>query len=327
VHGFAASLSAEGLSTLKAHPGVLHIEPDAVVHNRAYFDTQKNATWALNRISHRAAPKNGSSTGATNYAYKYDSRAGQGVDIYFVDTGINTAHVEFGGRAKWGPTFGGYAKYDGNGHGTHVAGIAISNSYGVAKKAHAIAIKVLADDGSGSMSDVISGLDYVVKQAKTTKRPSIINISLGGDPTQSLDDAVSSALNQGIHISIAAGNDNVDASKNSPARVAAAVTVGATDITDTMAWFSNYGAVVDIFAPGVNIKSTWFGSSHSTHTMSGTSMAAPHAAGMIAYITSVYGAMSPAAMSNKLKSIGLSGGLHGIPSGTRNELLYNGDGS
>ncbi|KAG8709385.1 subtilisin-like serine protease, partial [Ceratobasidium sp. 423] len=200
---------------------------------------------------------------------------GDGVDIYGIDTGILTTHTAFGGRATWGATFGGFEDADGNGHGTHTAATAAGTGFGLATAANVIAVKVCSDAGQCASSDIIAGVNYVVSQVKSSGRPSVATMSLGGDADTALDAAVSAATNQGIHFTIAAGNDNKDASESSPARVAAANTIGAIDISNQKASFSNFGSVVDVWALGVNVLSAWIGSDTATNTISGTSMATP----------------------------------------------------
>ena len=198
--------------------------------------------------------------------YAYDAEGGEGVDVYVVDTGINIAHVEFQGRAYWGKTIPqNDLDIDGNGHGTHCAGTIASRAYGVAKKANVIAVKVLGTNGSGSMSDVIAGVDYVSKEAKakaeqakaefartgkTSHKGSVANMSLGGGKSRALDLAVNNAVKNGVHFAVAAGNDNKNACDYSPAGAELAVTVGASTLTDERAYFSNHGKCVDVFAPG-----------------------------------------------------------------------------
>jgi cerevisin len=182
----------------------------------------------------------------------------------------------------------------------------------VAKGANVIAVKVLSDAGSGAYSDIISGLDYVASQARASGRPSIATLSLGGPANSALDYAISSLVGYGVHVTVAAGNDNTDASNTSPARVAEAITVGASTISDSRSYFSNYGSVVDIFAPGSGITSSWIGSPTATNNISGTSMATPHVAGWIAYFLSMYGSQTPAFMSDLLKTLAMNGRLSDI---------------
>ena len=192
---------------------------------------------------------------------------------------------------------------DGVGHGTHCAGTIGSRTYGVAKKANLIAVKVLGSDGSGSTSDVIAGVQWTVKQATakavaaakeialtgTTKyKGAVANMSLGGGKSPSLDSAVNRAADAGLHFAVAAGNDNRDACNYSPAAAEKPITVGACTLADERASFSNYGKCVDVFGPGLNILSTWIGSDTATNTISGTSMATPHTVGLLAYLLSIY---------------------------------------
>ncbi|CAE6464843.1 unnamed protein product [Rhizoctonia solani] len=244
---------------------------------------------------------------------------GSGVDVYGVDTGIYTAHSSFGGRARWGATYGGYANADGNGHGTHTAATAVGNTYGVATSASVIAVKVLSDAGSGAYSDIIAGVNYVVTSAASSGRPSIATLSLGGSANSALDSAIATAIGKGIHFTVAAGNSNVDAANTSPARVAAANTIGAVDSSNRKASFSNYGAVLDVWALGVNVLSAWIGSTTATNTISGTSMATPFVAGVLALAIGDYGNKSPAELSADLKSHARAV-VTGAPSGTTNLL-------
>ncbi|KAI0077290.1 serine protease [Panus rudis PR-1116 ss-1] len=321
LNGFAGKFTQSQLNQLRANPDIESIVEDGIFSINAAV-TQTNAPWGIARLSQDARLSN-QNTGSLTFTYKYDSAAGAGVDVYVVDTGIFTSHSQFGGRARWGATFGGYANADGNGHGTHVAGTVGSNQYGVAKSVSLIAVKVLSDQGSGSVSDIVSGLNWVLTQARASGRPSIATLSLGGSASTPLDNAIVSLVNAGIHVTVAAGNDNVDARNTSPARVAVANTIGASTIADARASFSNFGSVVDLFAPGQNIISTWIGSTTATNNISGTSMATPHVAGLIAYLISVEGNSSPAAISDRLKSLAVKGVLSGIPSGTVNNLARN----
>ncbi|KAF8706780.1 Peptidase inhibitor I9, partial [Rhizoctonia solani] len=302
--GVAGKFSDATLDKIRAMPEVDYIERDQVVYAIREpvekYDTQKASPWGLARISHRE--KLSLSTFST---YVYDSTGGEGVDVYVIDTGINIDHVEFEGRAHWGHT----AIEDGvddddNGHGTHCAGTIASAKYGVAKKAQVHAVKVLGSNGSGSMSDVVAGVTWASKQAqakaieaikefratgKTSHKGSVANMSLGGSKSPALDTAIDTAVRNGMHFAVAAGNDNRDACSYSPAGAELAVTVGASTIGDERAYFSNYGKCVDIFAPGLNIKSTWIGDNTAQSILSGTSMASPHVAGLLAYYLSIRG--------------------------------------
>ncbi|GLB42668.1 putative peptidase S8 family protein [Lyophyllum shimeji] len=319
INGFASELDEATLDHLRAHPDVEYIEEDGIMHT---MTTQTNAPWGIARLSSSTKLAN-QDTSALTFSYTYDASAGSGVDIYIVDTGVLTTHSQFGGRARWGATFGGYASADGNGHGTHCAGTAAGSQYGVAKAASIIAVKVLDDSGSGAVSDIVSGLNWVLSSARSSGRPSIVSMSLGGSASTSLDNAVATLTSGGVHVAVAAGNSNTDAGSTSPARAPSAVTVGASTIADARASFSNYGSVVDIFAPGQNIISAWIGSNTATNNISGTSMATPHIAGLIAYLIALQGNVSPASMSSKIQSMSLKGVLSGIPSGTVNDLAHN----
>jgi cerevisin len=295
---------------------------------------EKGAPWGLARISHRD-----SLTFGTFNKYLYSSDGGEGVDVYVIDTGTNVDHVDFEGRATWGKTIPqGDEDKDGNGHGTHCSGTVAGKKYGVAKKAHVKAVKVLRSNGSGSMSDVVKGVEFAaeshieqVDKAKKGKRKgfkgSAANMSLGGGKSALLDQAVNAAVDAGIHFAVAAGNDNADSCRYSPAAAEKAVTVGASTLADERAYFSNFGKCNDIFAPGLNILSTWIGSETATNVISGTSMASPHIAGLLAYLLSLQPSKSsayavaeitPKKLKADLLSIATVGALEDVPSDTAN---------
>lgn len=287
------------------------------------------------RISHRDSLSFG-----TFNKYLYSADGGEGVDVYVIDTGTNTEHVDFEGRAHWGKTIPANDEdADGNGHGTHCSGTIAGKKYGVAKKANVYAVKVLRSNGSGSMSDVVKGVEWAaishtkkVEAAKDKKgkkgfKGSAANMSLGGGKSVTLDLAVNAAVDAGIHFAVAAGNDNADSCGYSPAAAAKAVTVGASTFADERAYFSNYGKCNDIFAPGLNIQSTWIGSKHATNTISGTSMASPHIAGLLAYFLSLQPAkdsayavadITPKKLKENLIAIATEGSLTDVPSDTKN---------
>jgi cerevisin len=290
--------------------------------------------WGLARVCHQL----GLTFGTFNQ-YLYTANAGEGVDVYVIDTGTNVDHVDFEGRARWGKTIPtGDEDVDGNGHGTHCSGTIAGKKYGVAKKANVHAVKVLRSNGSGSMSDVVKGVEFAVdahidnvKAAKAGKKKgfkgSVANMSLGGGKSPTLDMAVNAAVEAGMHFAVAAGNDNADACSYSPAAAEGPVTVGASAFTDERAYFSNYGKCVDIFAPGLNIQSTWIGSEHATNVISGTSMASPHIAGLLAYLLSLHPAIdsafaveaiTPKQLRKDLIAIGTRGLLTDIPANTPN---------
>lgn len=295
---------------------------------------EKNAPWGLARISHRDSLSFG-----TFNKYLYAEEGGEGVDAYVIDTGTNTDHVDFEGRAQWGKTIPENDEdADGNGHGTHCSGTIAGKKYGVAKKANVYAVKVLRSNGSGTMSDVVKGVEWAaeahIKKAKDAKdgkvkgfKGSVANMSLGGGSSRTLDLAVNAAVDAGMHFAVAAGNDNADACNYSPAAAENAVTVGASTLADERAYFSNYGKCTDIFAPGLNILSTWIGSKYAVNTISGTSMASPHIAGLLAYYVSLQPSsdsayavdeITPKKLKEALITVATSGALTDIPSDTPN---------
>jgi cerevisin len=294
----------------------------------------------LARISHRDSLSFGSFN-----KYLYAEDGGEGVDAYVIDTGTNVDHVDFEGRATWGKTVPeGDADEDGNGHGTHCSGTIAGKKYGVAKKAKVYAVKVLRSNGSGTMSDVVKGVEWAaeahIKKSKDAKngkvkgfKGSVANMSLGGGSSRTLDLAVNAAVDAGMHFAVAAGNDNADACNYSPAAAEKAVTVGASTLADERAYFSNYGKCTDIFAPGLNILSTWIGSKYAVNTISGTSMASPHIAGLLAYYVSLQPAsdsafaveeITPKKLKNALITVATSGALTDIPSDTPNVSQFLG---
>lgn len=283
--GFAATMPASALKALQGNPNVDYIEADQVV---TIDTTQTGATWGLDRIDQRALPL------STTYTY---NNTGAGVTAYIIDTGILTSHTQFGGRASVGYDALGGTGIDCNGHGTHVAGTVGGSTYGVAKSVTLKAVRVLNCSGSGTTSGVIAGVDWVKNNAV---KPAVANMSLGGSASTTLDTAVNNAINSGVTFAIAAGNSNKDACRYSPARVAAAITVGATTSTDARASYSNYGSCLDLFAPGSSITSAWYTSTTATNTISGTSMATPHVAGVAALYLQSNPAATPTQVSSAL---------------------------
>ncbi|TEB37713.1 serine protease [Coprinellus micaceus] len=322
--GFAGRFDPLTLAALQITPGVASITEDGIVRTTEIV-TQRDAPWGLARLSSKS--RLAGNADALDYAYHFDSKAGEGIDIYIIDTGIRTSHQDFGGRAEWSyPNSESSAQQaDGNGHGTHCAGTAAGGRYGVAKKAKIYAVKVLSDDGTGTTSDVIAGMNHVIGQKKASGRPTVASMSLGGLPDSAMDSAAEAMVRAGVHLVVAAGNSYSLAETSSPARVKAVITVGASDIKDARATFSNFGPVVDVFAPGVDITSAWNTADNGTAVLSGTSMATPHIAGLVAYLLSLEGEdISPAVMSQRIKDLALKGQLTGIPPLTANRLAYNG---
>ncbi|USP81715.1 uncharacterized protein yc1106_08989 [Curvularia clavata] len=323
--GFSADMADDIVDLLRNLPGVDYIEQDAVVQanlgeieKKAYV-TQSSATWGIARLSSQSP---GGST------YTYDSTAGAGTCAYVIDTGIYTAHPEFEGRATFLSNFAGDgSNTDGNGHGTHCAGTIGSKTYGVAKKTQLYAVKVLDASGSGTNSGVIAGINFVANDVKTRSCPNgaVANMSLGGSKSTAVNSAAANAVTAGVFMAVAAGNDGRDAANSSPASEATVFTVGATDSSDRLASFSNYGSVVDILAPGVNILSTWLSGRTTKNTISGTSMATPHVAGLAAYLLALEGKKTPAALSTRIQTLALKSKISGVPSSTKNYLAFNGN--
>ncbi|CAE6521124.1 unnamed protein product [Rhizoctonia solani] len=230
---------------------------------------------------------------------------GEGVSVYGIDTGIYIDHECFRGRALFGASFVDETdgESDKNGHGTHTAATAVGEVYGLATASNIIAVKVLDGSGSGATSGVIQGVCWVSKHFKDNgMKPSIATMSLGGPPSPALNHVVKSAINLGIHFTVAAGNSNQPADTSSPANVEAANTIGAVDKGNNKAEFSNYGQLIDVWALGVDVKSAWIGSPDAENTISGTSMATPHVAGILAVAISNHGNKSPKELSDDLKA-------------------------
>ncbi|KAG0744876.1 hypothetical protein G6F57_001007 [Rhizopus arrhizus] len=303
-------------------PDVLELENTTLSKRAATsYSRQTGAQWNLVRISQHRRD--------LSQPYIYDSNAGSGAYVYVVDDGMRTDHSDFGGRAQWGwSSYSGISQY-GTGHGTHVGGIIGGSTYGVAKKANLVAVQVLDDTGSGSVSSIISGLQWVVNNAK--KGRSVVNMSLGmktnGVPSSTLsafNSAIDAVVSSGIPVFVAAGNSGSDACYVSPANNKNVFTVGATDKSDAMTDYSCYGSCVQILAPGDNILSTYVNSRTSTTTMSGTSMASPHAAGVGALLLSQAAGTSPSSIYSQMSSLATSNAVTSITGRTVNELLHNG---
>jgi subtilisin family serine protease len=295
LNGFAGAVSEAARTGLMRDARVLVIEPDGIA--RAVAVTQSGATWGIDRVDQVNLPL------STTYTY---TATGSGVTAYIIDTGINYTHSEFGGRSSFVyDSFGGTGA-DCNGHGTHVSGTVGGATYGIAKGVTLKAVRVLDCGGSGSWSGVIAGMDWVTQNHTTG--PAVANMSLGGGASSSVDAAVNRMIADGVATAVAAGNGNwigipQDACKSSPARVAAAMTIGATNSTDARASWSNYGNCVDWFAPGVGIKSAWTGSNTATNTISGTSMATPHTTGVAALYLQTHASASAQTVRDALYAL------------------------
>ena len=305
---------------LSTAPGVAGIERDNTVKVES---TQDEAPWGLDRTDQRTLP--------LTRSYSPPS-GGAGVALYMIDTGILATHQDFGGRVQAGfDAVGvgsngindGKGTSDCNGHGTHVAGIAAGTTYGMAKSATLVPVRALACDGTGWYSDVIAGLDWIVQQHQPGQ-PAVANLSIGGPSDSGLDAAVQGVIDNGITVVVSAGNASTDACTNSPAHVPDALTVAASDMSDGQAFFSNFGTCVDLYAPGVQVTSDWDTSNSATAVLNGTSMAAPHAAGVAAMILSQHSAWSPAQVSTTMTSSATTGIITNPSAGTPNRLLYSG---
>lgn len=309
LNGFAAVMTEEQALGVSDDPRVAFVEEDSVVEAVV---TQSNPPWGLDRIGQRALPLNG--------AYSYTT-TGSGVNAYIIDTGVRRTHTQFGGRAVIGfdAVGDGQNTNDCNGHGTHVAGTVGGSTYGVAKAVRLFAVRVLGCSGSGSTSGVIAGVDWVTANHVD---PAVANMSLGGGASTALDTAVRNSIAAGVTYAVSAGNSNANAANSSPARVTEAITVGSTTINDARSSFSNFGSVVDIFAPGSAILSAWRTSDTATATLSGTSMASPHVAGVVARYLQANPGATPAAARNEIVAVATLNRLSGVPTGTANRLLF-----
>jgi subtilisin family serine protease len=309
--GFAGEFTPQAIAALERNPRVTLVEDDGV---SSAATVQPTPVWSLDRIDERDLPLDGQ--------YSYGS-TGSGVTAYIIDTGVS-AHTEFGTRLKAGfsAVRGAKTTTDCNGHGTHVAGTVAGSTYGVAKQATVVPVRVLDCAGNGNWSGVVSGIEWAIKN-HAAGVPAVANLSLSGPANSSLDTAVANLVKDGVSVAVAAGNDNKNALGYSPARVPSAITVAAIDNTDTRASFSNYGARVDLFAPGVGITSAWLGG--GVNTISGTSMATPHVAGAAALLLSRPGSASltPAQVESALVQASTTG-LVADEAGSPDQLLYVG---
>lgn len=313
LNGFSAQMSQRQARRLAADPAVV-----AVAQNRKLRldSTQPSPpSWGVDRIDQRRLP--------LNESYTYPNAAGQGVTAYVIDTGINISHQDFGGRASYGydAIEDDFEADDMHGHGTHVAGTLAGTTFGVAKQAKVVAVRVLDWNGEGTTEQVVAGIDWVTRNAV---KPAVANMSLGGDPDEVLDAAVRGSIASGITYAVAAGNQTMDASGHSPARVSQALTVGATNDHDARSSYSNFGPLVDLFAPGDSITSAVFWGDDWSTVMSGTSMATPHVAGAAALYLADHRTATPAQVAGALTASASTGAVLGAGPGSPDRSLYVG---
>ena len=322
IKGFSATFPDAAVQALKNMPNVDFIEQDQTVslQETAFAQAESQATWGLDRIDQVTRPSD------SIYHYNYQ---GAGVNAFIIDTGIRSDHIEFTGRLKPGynvaPDSAGVVSStdtaDCNGHGTHVSGIVGGTVYGVAKGVTLIPVRVLDCTGSGTSSGVIAGINWV---AANTLRPAVANMSLGMSAVSTaVNAAVAGAVGKGVTMVVAAGNSNVDACTTSPASEPSALTVGATDINDVRASYSNFGACLDVFAPGSSITSAWYTSASAAAILSGTSMASPHVTGIAALALAASPTARPADVALFVTSKASANQLTSIGTGSPNLLAYS----
>ncbi|KAK9469891.1 peptidase S8/S53 domain-containing protein [Lipomyces arxii] len=317
LHAYSGTFSKDLALKIASQSAVDYIESDMVFQ---ISDIQDDAPYNLARLSHR-----NTLTASDVSVYLYDENPGFGATVYVIDTGVYVDHEEFApNRASFVNLLGGSATKDGNGHGTHVSATAVGNTYGVAKNASVVGVKVMSDRGFGSMSNIIAGLEYVANQHAQVGGPSIINMSLGGIRSSTLNAAARNVVNQGIHVVAAAGNTATNTCSSSPAGEPTVFAVGASDRTDRVAMFSNVGPCTDIFAPGVEIRSAWITSPSSSRVLSGTSMASPLVAGLAAYLAAKNPSASVAEIQSEMIDLATKDMLTNIRPGTPNQLAFNG---
>ncbi|MCC5942905.1 MAG: S8 family peptidase [Balneolaceae bacterium] len=327
VQGFTLNLPPQAneraLQAIQNNPNVALVEQDRIIRNRpnvVHTEARRRVvlattdystqSWGLDRIDQRYLPLSGE--------FNYSNHTGAGVTVYVMDTGINYSHKDFEGRASFGFDVFGDNGADCNGHGTHVAGTVAGKSWGVAKKANVVSVRVLNCDATGSVSDIITGINWITENASG---PSVVNMSLGSGRSTAMDNAVRNSIAKGITYVTSAGNSNNDACMASPSRVAEVLTVGATTNNDSRASYSNHGDCVDIFAPGSGIVSAWHTGDEAVATLNGTSMASPHVAGVAALLLQVNPGMTPAEVQSAIMTSSTKG-IVSNSSSANNHMLF-----
>lgn len=307
-HGFSVhGMDESAAASLADLPEIEAVEESQVMYS---YGVQTNPVWGLDRVDQEGSSLDG--------LYYYKDSAGSGVDVYVIDTGVRITHNDFGNRARHGYTAFN-SNNDGNGHGTHCASTAAGTTYGVAKNANVIGVKVLSDFGSGSTSGVIAGVNWV--NGQSSSRTKVGNLSLGGGASSAMDNAVNAGSDV-IHV-VASGNSNANACNFSPARASGAYTVNAMQQGDSRSSFSNFGTCTDIFAPGTSVTAAWINSDSATRTISGTSMAAPHVAGGAALLIGESSSLSSSQVKSALSNNAFSGKISNAGSGSPNLMFYN----
>jgi len=305
------------LNLYEALPGTTLVKDEEVhAYDGPSFVENNPLNWGIDRLDQKNLP--------LDQAYHFRVLAG-GVNVYVVDTGVNAEHIEFGGRAVFDANFAGDGKdTDCNGHGTHCASTVAGTTVGVAKEAKIFGVKVLGCSGSGSTAGVISGIEHVVvRHIASSNKKTVISMSLGGGKNIAMNAAVEAAWLAGVTVVVAAGNENSDACNGSPASAPSVITVAASDSKDTSASFTNWGKCVNIYAPGVNIYAAWIGGTTMYKTISGTSMATPHVAGVAALLLGSGAATSPAQVKAQLVDNGSKDAIKNVPQDTPNVLLFH----
>ncbi|MFM2394374.1 MAG: hypothetical protein RLZZ546_2356 [Bacteroidota bacterium] len=311
-HNFVESVEEDGVVSIDDYGQFILINDDNDFYPEKSYFLQNNPPWGLDRADQKS--------NMLNNKYYHPVHGGANVDVYVIDTGIDIKHPEFEGRATWGSNFVDNVNTDCNSHGTHVAGTIGSKTFGIAKKTNLVAVKVLNCEGSGSFSGILASFEYVIKRKQQTKKSSLVNMSLGGGKSNSINRAVAELVKNDITVVVAAGNENQDACNVSPASAEEAISVGATSRNNQLASFSNWGKCVNLLAPGVDIMSTVPG--NNSRQLSGTSMASPHVAGYVALVLNENPSLTPNAVKKFLTTQCTKDVVSGVKHETPNCLMY-----